>query len=456
MARKAREPRSVEIRSYQVGFGDCFLLSFVYGDEDKRHVLIDFGTMALPQGRSKSAPKPSDHMPNVARHIARTCEGKLTAVVATHRHADHISGFGTDARTGGSGKVIRELRPKVVIQPWTEDPDAATDAEGATADSPRSRKSFVAGLLRMQALAGDVAKLAAKPHSWMSASLRKELSFIAGDNLRNRSAVENLIAMGRAPGARAVWARHGSSAGLGALLPGVKVHVLGPPDLTQTETIRTMRRTDPDEFWHLLQAAPIEAAAGRAASGGRRAADGARRVPSEARWFEQRLRRLRGEQLLQIVRTLDDQMNNTSLILLFEVLGKKLLFPGDAQLENWSYALQDAPDAAATRRLLAGVDLYKVGHHGSLNATPKTMLWGGFKKRNGNGRGRLHALLSTMPGKHGKAQSRTEVPRRTLVEALEEETELRSTEGLKFGKEPELCWPLVVTKSALRFGEAER
>ena len=53
------------------------------------------------------------------------------------------------------------------------------------------------------------------------------------------------------------------------------------------------------------------------------------------------------------MRTLDDQMNNTSLILLFEVFGKKLLFPGDAQIENWSYALQDAPDAAKTRALLA-------------------------------------------------------------------------------------------------------
>jgi len=44
----ARKPTRVELRSYQVGFGDCFLLSFVYGDDDKRHVLIDFGTTALP------------------------------------------------------------------------------------------------------------------------------------------------------------------------------------------------------------------------------------------------------------------------------------------------------------------------------------------------------------------------------------------------------------------------
>ena len=72
-------------------------------------------------------------------------------------------------------------------------------------------------------------------------------------------------------------------------------------------------------------------------------------------------------------------MNNTSLILLFEVNGKKLLFPGDAQLENWSYAVKDADDADATRALLADVDVYKVGHHGSLNATPKKLLWEAFR-----------------------------------------------------------------------------
>ena len=76
-------------------------------------------------------------------------------------------------------------------------------------------------------------------------------------------------------------------------------------------------------------------------------------------------------------------MNNTSLILLFEVNGKKLLFPGDAQLENWSYALTEAQDTKKVRAMLADVDFYKVGHHGSLNATPRKLLWEAFKKRKG-------------------------------------------------------------------------
>src|SRR5262245_29117667 len=139
-----KQPAKVEVRSYQVGFGDCFLLSFVYTERDKRHVLIDFGTTGLPKGKT-----PSTYMPKVARQIAMDCDGNLTAVVATHRHADHISGFGTDGRTGKSGEVIRGLKPKLIIQPWTEDPRAARDAKRATADSKRTTKAFVAGLSAM-------------------------------------------------------------------------------------------------------------------------------------------------------------------------------------------------------------------------------------------------------------------------------------------------------------------
>ena len=132
----AKRPMRIEIRTYQVGFGDCFLLSFVYSESDKRHILIDFGTTGLP-GRTL---KPSLHMPRIANHIKSVCGAEgLTAVVATHRHADHISGFGTDGRTGKSGSIIAGLKPKLVLQPWTEDPDAKTDAKKATRDSSRSR-----------------------------------------------------------------------------------------------------------------------------------------------------------------------------------------------------------------------------------------------------------------------------------------------------------------------------
>jgi len=35
----AKTPSSVEIRAYQVGFGDCFLVTFVYDSTGRRSVL---------------------------------------------------------------------------------------------------------------------------------------------------------------------------------------------------------------------------------------------------------------------------------------------------------------------------------------------------------------------------------------------------------------------------------
>ena len=406
-----------------MGFGDCFLVSFVYGEKDKRHILIDFGTTELPrQG------KPSEHMPRIAKDIQEVCGGQLTAVVATHRHADHISGFGTENATGKSGEIIRDLHPKVVIQPWTEDPDAATDAKQATRDTSRSPKSLVASLASMQDIAKAIVEMTQKKPAWMGASLHKELRFLGLDNIANESAVTNLIAMGSAKGATAVWAHHGSKSGLERVLPGVKVHVLGPPNLAQTEKVKKMKATDPDQFWQLL-AGFDGGTALRSARGGRRTAKRGFPVPPDARWFRGRLDQVRGQQLLEIVRSLDDQMNNTSLILLFEVFGKKLLFPGDAQIENWNWALQDAPDAKATSELLSEVDVYKVGHHGSLNATPKKLLWENFKKRSPGAR-KLTSLLSTLPGKHGNPKKGTEVPRQPLLDALEKETALSNTNAL--------------------------
>ena len=79
------------------------------------------------------------------------------------------------------------------------------------------------------------------------------------------------------------------------------------------------------------------------------------------------------------------------------------------------------------------MDVYKVGHHGSLNATPKQLLWEGFRKRGAGNGPKLATLLSTLPNKHPG------VPRPTLVEALNSETELHDTTALRLGQDLELC-----------------
>jgi hypothetical protein len=72
---------------------------------------------------------------------------------------------------------------------------------------------------------------------------------------------------------------------------------------------------------------------------------------------------------------LDDHINNTSLVLAFELgQGDKapvLLFPGDAQVGNWlSWHTLDS-DGQFVEDLLSRTVLYKVGHHASHNATLK-------------------------------------------------------------------------------------
>jgi hypothetical protein len=278
----------------------------------------------------------------------------------------------------------------------------------------------------MNTIAARVKSLADANPTWMSLAMRKELSFLGADNIANLSAIENLIAMGQRKGSEARYLRYGQKTGLERLLPGVKVHVLGPPDLTQTNAIRRQRSRDRDQFWHLVRGTVPSSTAGQIVSAADR--PGGPAIPAGGRWFRDRLRSLGGQELLEIVRQLDQQMNNTSLILLFEAKGKKLLFPGDAQLENWSYALQEAKECGKVRKMLAGVDFYKVGHHGSLNATPRTLLWENFDKRTGR---HLLTMMSTLHGKHGKTTSRTEVPRKTLVAALESGSRLKTTESLK-------------------------
>ncbi len=452
------KPTNVTLRAYQVGFGDCFLLSFKYPKgkkklEQERHVLIDFGSTGMPEGV-----KADEQMKSVANDIKARCGGKLSMIVATHRHKDHISGFTTQKDGSGTGEIIASLKPDLVIQPWTEDPLLKDPKPAAGSKKPRTGNAlpmtnaqYLSSLTDMNSLAEsmrtEISQLrSARFMKSLSTELADEIEFLAEDNgLPNRLAVANLASMGENR-----YVNYGYDLDMSQILPGVRVHVLGPPTLEQHAQIQKQKSRDENEFWMLqgaarsfwkMQAASAELV-GEFAAGNTRLFPDADVYqgffPSNNRWFIRRLRGLRAQQLLGLVRMLDKSMNNTSVILLFEVGGKKLLFPGDAQIENWEFALKQKEVAD----LLKDVNVYKVGHHGSRNATPKT-LWKRFARKQKDGAtDRLLTVNSTMKGKHGKSRNNSEVPRTTLVKELSDLSNYRSTEEAAKNKELFLDIPL--------------
>jgi hypothetical protein len=423
----ANAPSEVRIRAYNVGFGDSFLLTFRYGASTERHMLMDFGTTSLPKIRG-----PKD-LAQVAEQIREDCGGKLAVVAVSHRHTDHISGF-----AGEAGRIIAGLDIDLVVQPWTERPDLAPDAtgpvpvnrSGSGARSARGMRSAVARLGDMHKVAALVRQEAQRMRVMGAASgvpktVVDQLEFLGAENLSNAEAVKNLSILGR----RRVYAHVGTKLLLGRRFPGVRIDVLGPPTLEQTKSIAKQARSDPSEFWHLAAGTADAVMTGQPTPIFPNAPI-ADHLPQEARWLIPKVNKMNAEELLGLVRILDDAMNNTSLILLLEIGETLILLPGDAQIENWRYALKEAPNATQTRARLAKTNVYKVGHHGSLNATPKQLLWEAFERLTVTAPddARLITLLSTLGGKHGSVSRGTEVPRKALLDALNQHSRLITTQ----------------------------
>lgn len=446
----------IDLFAYNVYFGDCFLLVLTYPDGAKRSVLIDFGSTG--KGKTDHGPVVDDsdetnaettgaRLLKVANHISQTCGNSLDVIVATHRHKDHVYGFGLKE----AGKIILNCKPKIVIQSWTEDPNDNRDmskkvsVNNGTQFEADPRKNFALMLDDMHQVAGAIEAEALRLGDRnvftqaISSDLKERIVFAADDNkIKNKAAVENLRAMSENPQSEGHFVFYGyDKIDWNSILPGVKVSILGPPSLDQSSQITSATNTS-SEFWSLMamnqyfwgvQAAtnPVVRDAGGLAPLFPREKAMLKNRPANVRWIIRRLRSLRASQLLELVKFVDGALNNTSVILLFEIGDQKLLFPGDAQIENWRYALEQP----GIKALLADTTLYKVGHHGSRNATPKS-LWNKFSKKSidTNKSNRLKTVISTMKGKHGETPE-TAVPLPKMVTEMKNQSEYRSTEELR-------------------------
>jgi hypothetical protein len=405
---------------YQVGFGDCFLVSFGYrrpldDGRSERHMLVDFGSTHGPKGERRGGPTPVER---AAALIAEHTGGRLDVVVVSHRHRDHLSGFG-DAEVQA---VIEGLEPQLVVRPWTEHPDLPRDAEAPLLRDPEPRAHFADKLAAGHRLSDTIETLTRSAHGNSAAG---RLSQLALDQVPNPKAIAFLDELSVSTGGGEYLSEGGASR-IEELIPGTGVRVLGPPTIEQHAAIKTARENDPDEFW-LTQLGEVEQL-GFEQIDTRASAAPPRVPPGPVAWIADRLARQQVGSLQRIVRTVDDALNNTSLILLVDAGDKRLLLPGDAQIENWSWALDHAPKASTYRRLLSRVDLYKVGHHGSRNATPKSLfaLWESHDRE-------MTALMSTKADVHGDTEG-TAVPRGPLVEALKQRMDLVSTDDLPRGE----------------------
>ncbi len=392
----------VAIRMYEVGFGDCLLVTFGSGDAAKR-ILFDCGSLS----RTKA------DVAKVAADVIATCtdrdgKARLELVVCTHRHKDHVCGFDDPAW------AVVEVGE--VWMPWTEDPD------DPRATRIRNRQSAFAAAL-CNALAPGIDQ-DATPLAEARAARKQATVALALNALTNEKAMRTLHSgFAGKPPRRFLPAADGALETLElATLPGVRFHVLGPS--RDEDVIKDM---DPP-----AGKAYLSRVAARGAGGDRDGACGQDWRVTEAAFRAGRpdttfgaddrkaLDALADQPDGDMAAALDSAVNNTSLMMMIEVGDQFLLFPGDAQWGTWNAILQQP----AGRALLARTTALKISHHGSHNGTPRSLV----DEVIGPG---VVALLST-----GAVKMWPGIPRKPLVEALDAKTVLvRSDEdGAAAGK----------------------
>jgi hypothetical protein len=400
-----RAAGDVRVRMYRQGLGDCFLLTFPKKSGGDFHILIDCGVIL-------GTPNPKPIMEAVARDIIETTGGHLDILVATHEHWDHVSGFDQAKDKFDGIKVDR------VWLAWTEDP------KDATANRIRKERG-----MRLAALWLGTQQMrqfgAADPEAAETVERVAEvLSFFGIDPDHDQPPAGGFgafeaaaAAAGGKTGAAMRWVRDkvsdpefwkpGDVIDLLAEI-GIRVYVLGPP------TDRTLLGKDlPTSSGH--ETYEMRAAAARAFfSSAFGASDpyGMRQDFDPSIPFDQKyqISRAAADQIdffrdhylgtsgespddwrridrdwmagaTDFALQLDSDTNNTSLALAFELDdGRVLLFPGDAQVGNWEswhvdgdhtrvWNVDNGKRQVTAEQLLNRTVLYKVGHHGSHNAT---------------------------------------------------------------------------------------
>jgi beta-lactamase superfamily II metal-dependent hydrolase len=347
-------PTTVEIRMYNVGFGDAFRVTVRRGPDTWR-MLVDCGV------HSQGAARPiRDSVENIVADLSQDCgeeSAHLDVVVATHHHQDHISGFAED-RWGGVD--VGEVWVPFVEN--RDDPDA----------NALRRAQAVAAAKLQGLIEARRARLTAREHEaadMLDAALAFAVNSRGNEKATDRLLSRNETTFANRPTVRYLPEKQSERNTIDVGKCGVVAHILGPPrDPAMLKKMDPPRRAGwltldvgdgaegPEDGWRLFNAAYV--------------IDDPRQVPQTLLDAKAKLRlhALSNDMgLLTAASVLEQSVNNTSVFFVLDVSGLRLLFPGDAQHGAWEHVRTDPASLA----LIESADFYKVGHHGSHNATPK-------------------------------------------------------------------------------------
>ena len=348
--------KRITIRMYNVGFGDAFLLAFPAPDRPRK-VLIDCGVHFA--GTNPQAPL-ARLVEQIVNDVTEGGTPRIDLVICTHRHQDHVEGF--------SNPLWQTVEVGEVWMPWTED-----------YSNPDARKILEAQSTKAKKLTLVLDKMLAQPARFgLNAKRAKELELLkafSANSLSNTEAMATLhdgFKGGKnIPRRYLPYEKRNDNSFGPEFLPGVTVHVMGPS--RDPEVIRDMNPSSNEQWLRFMETrlAPDYRAHRPFAEGWAKDFDELKK--------DDPLRDLLSKEELKAIETIGDgtefsvavkleqAVNGTSLMMMFEMGKARLLFPGDAQNGTWKAALAD-PE---WRALMAQTNFYKVGHHGSHNATPR-------------------------------------------------------------------------------------
>ena len=368
---------------YRVGFGDFFLVSVPVAAGYK-HILIDCGVHS----------KDVHSITAAVNHMAQETGRELALIIITHRHADHVTGFSKCKDVFTTFKIER------VWMSWYEDPTDKTALALQT-----NITAIATSLQHTLAARGDTGS----DESHMIGNILDAMDASGGQ--QNPAAFEVLRDL---PGNPPIDYYKGGDAPTlppSLVAAGLIAKILGPP----TDPTAVAKTDNPAQEYIVSDAAvatgPI-----------RPFADSFRIRPDEyvnsvfdaipQRVVQGRVEAVQPDMLAARANMANNMINNQSLMTLFTLASKTLLFVGDAQWGNWATFLFGNLTSTSMRSeaaaILAKVDFYKVGHHGSTNATPKVAL---AAMRAG-----CVAMCSTAIGAYNR------VPRDELITAIDDKT----------------------------------